>query len=84
MLKPDETKPDEKKPDSDKLQLELPKDDIAAPSQMGEDPCAATVLFSALGANDAHVLAIELEFHFGVRQEPCLLAYFRRNRNLTF
>jgi hypothetical protein len=58
--------------------------DIAASPQMTDKPSAATIVLAGFGANDAHGLAVELEFHFGLRQQTGLLADVDRNGHLAF
>src|SRR6266404_385526 len=50
---------------------------------MGDKASAAAVPLTGFGANDAHDLAVELEFHFGLRQQTRPLADFSRNGHLT-
>src|SRR5580704_2955085 len=50
---------------------------------MGDKASAATVPRAGFGANNAHDLAVELEFHFRLRQQTRPLADFSRNGHLT-
>lgn len=56
--------------------------DIAASPQMSDKSGAATIVLAGFGANDAHDLAVELEFHLRLRQQTRPLADFSRNGHL--
>jgi hypothetical protein len=51
--------------------------DIAAAPQMGDKASAATILLADFGANDSYDLAVELEFHFRLRQQTRPFPDFR-------
>jgi hypothetical protein len=58
--------------------------DVAPAAQVRDKARAASCLFARLCANDANDFAIELEFHFGMRQQTRPFANVGRNGHLAF